>query len=232
MDRRAAIVVLTGTLVAVVFAAVATGGEVKLAERAPQSAIEPAGINSPVATVPPVTTVSVRLLRRRPVRAAAVDRGGRAHAVLGLRRHLCDPRAHLGVATPAASALARHAGGSPSSSRCSTTSPPRSPLTPTLKRAALQHGSPRNAIVECWLRLETAVVDAGVRRDPADTSTELTMRVLATRHVDPAAIASLAALYRGGRFSDHAMGEDDRAGGDRGARRGPRRAAVRSRPLT
>ena len=49
-----------------------------------------------------------------------------------------------------------------------------------------------------------------MQRDPADTSTELTERVLASRHVDPAAIARLAALYREARFSDHAMGEDAR----------------------
>ena len=78
------------------------------------------------------------------------------------------------------------------------------------QRAALQRGSPRNAIVECWLRLEAAVVAAGVPRDPADTSTELTVRVLATHHVDPVAIARLAALYREARFSDHPMGEDAR----------------------
>ncbi len=92
------------------------------------------------------------------------------------------------------------------------------------QRAALLHGAPRNAIVECWLRLEAAVVEAGVHRDPADTSAELTERVLASHHVDPAALAHLAALYREARFSDHPMDEDDRAGGDRRTRRRPRRA--------
>ena len=50
------------------------------------------------------------------------------------------------------------------------------------QQSALRRGTPRNAIVECWLRLEAAVVAAGVPRNPADTSTELTQRVLATRH--------------------------------------------------
>jgi hypothetical protein len=36
------------------------------------------------------------------------------------------------------------------------------------------------------------------------------VRVLATHHVDPVAIARLAALYREARFSDHPMGEDAR----------------------
>ena len=38
MDRRAPIAVLTGVIVAVMFAAIATGGEVKLLERAPSFA--------------------------------------------------------------------------------------------------------------------------------------------------------------------------------------------------
>lgn len=78
------------------------------------------------------------------------------------------------------------------------------------QRAALRHGTPRNAIVECWLRLEAAVVAAGVRRDPADTAEELTHRVLANAHVDSSAIDRLASLYREARFSTHTMDEDDR----------------------
>ena len=78
------------------------------------------------------------------------------------------------------------------------------------QRAALRHGAPRNAIVECWLRLETAVVVAGGRRDPADTATEFTQRVLASAQVDRTAIDRLAALYREARFSNHTMEEADR----------------------
>jgi len=43
--------------------------------------------------------------------------------------------------------------------------------------AALQEGTPRNAIVACWLRLEKAAGQAGVARHPAETSTEFTARV-------------------------------------------------------
>ena len=78
------------------------------------------------------------------------------------------------------------------------------------QQSALRRGTPRNAIVECWLRLETAVVAAGVPRQPADTSTDLMLRVLATRPIEPTAIATLAALYREARFSDHPMTEDSR----------------------
>ncbi len=75
------------------------------------------------------------------------------------------------------------------------------------QRAALRSGSPRNAIVECWMRLEGAVDDAGFRRRPADTSTELVERVLAESLVDQRALTELAALYREARFSDHELGE-------------------------
>ena len=76
--------------------------------------------------------------------------------------------------------------------------------------AALGRGSPRNAIVECWLRLERAIDDAGVRRRPSDTSTEVVERVLADAVTDRRALSDLAALYREARFSDHELGEDRR----------------------
>lgn len=78
------------------------------------------------------------------------------------------------------------------------------------QRAALLDGAPRNAIVQCWLRLERDVAAAGMARDPADTSLEFTERVLARYTVDPEAIAELAALYREARFSDHPLEESHR----------------------
>lgn len=78
------------------------------------------------------------------------------------------------------------------------------------QRAALLSGAPRNAIVECWSRLETAATSAGVPRHVSDTSTELTERVLHASLVDPAAIEQLSALYREARFSSHPMGEAER----------------------
>ncbi len=78
------------------------------------------------------------------------------------------------------------------------------------QRAALLGGTPRNAIVRCWLRLEQDVAAAGLPRDPADTSAEFTERVLASYSVDPGAIRELAALYREARFSRHALDESAR----------------------
>ncbi len=79
------------------------------------------------------------------------------------------------------------------------------------QRAALRTGAPRDAIVTCWLRLETSVIAAGVERRPSDTSTELVERVLSEHQVNPNSLAALAALYREARFSDHEMSEAARA---------------------
>jgi len=79
------------------------------------------------------------------------------------------------------------------------------------QREALQTGAPRDAIVACWLRLETSVVAAGVERLPSDTSTELVQRVLAEHQVNPTSLAALAGLYREARFSEHRMTEASRA---------------------
>lgn len=78
------------------------------------------------------------------------------------------------------------------------------------QRAALLDGTPRNAIVRCWLQLEGDVAAVGLDRDPADTSLEFTERVLARYTVDPEAITDLATLYREARFSDHPLDESNR----------------------
>lgn len=78
------------------------------------------------------------------------------------------------------------------------------------QRTSLRTGEPRNAIVECWLRLEMIVEDAGLEHDPALTAAEFTATVLDRFDVDPTASARLAALYREPRFSTHPMGEAHR----------------------
>lgn len=78
------------------------------------------------------------------------------------------------------------------------------------QRRALRSGSPRNAIVECWLRVEMLVASSGLDPDPAETSTELTARVLGHFELDGDAVGRLAALYREARFSDHHLGEPAR----------------------
>ncbi|WP_141821336.1 DUF4129 domain-containing protein [Humibacillus xanthopallidus] len=74
----------------------------------------------------------------------------------------------------------------------------------------LRTGAPRNAIVAAWLDLETSVAATGLPRDPAETSTEFTERVIGTWEVDRLRLGDLAALYREARFSVHELGESHR----------------------
>jgi hypothetical protein len=76
--------------------------------------------------------------------------------------------------------------------------------------ALLAEGEPRNAIVAAWLSLETAAAATGLPREPAETSTEYTTRVLHTWDIDPRSLADLAALYREARFSRHTLTEEHR----------------------
>ncbi len=75
---------------------------------------------------------------------------------------------------------------------------------------ALRSGEPRNAIVACWVALEDAVARVGLPRDPAETSTEFTRRIVQAVTVDSRAATDLAALYREARFSAHPLLEAHR----------------------
>jgi hypothetical protein len=77
-------------------------------------------------------------------------------------------------------------------------------------RDALAGGSPRNAIVACWMQLERDVAAAGLPRDAAETSAEYVERVVVASSVEPGPIRELAALYREARFSRHELGNDHR----------------------
>jgi hypothetical protein len=72
---------------------------------------------------------------------------------------------------------------------------------------ALRHGTPRNAIVACWMRLEQSIEAAGLPVRPSDTSEELVVRALSRYALDPRDIRGLAALYREARFSRHEITE-------------------------
>lgn len=77
--------------------------------------------------------------------------------------------------------------------------------------AALATGSPRNAVVAAWVALEKAAARAGVVGEPADTATDLVLRMLAAHPVDRATLERLAVLYREARFSGHELTERHRA---------------------
>ncbi|MFV2039922.1 MAG: DUF4129 domain-containing protein [Acidimicrobiales bacterium] len=78
-------------------------------------------------------------------------------------------------------------------------------------RAALSRGTPRNAIVGCWMQLERDATAVGLSRVAAETSSQYAERVVAESSVDAAPIAELAALYREARFSHHDLDESHRA---------------------
>jgi hypothetical protein len=75
----------------------------------------------------------------------------------------------------------------------------------------LTRGSPRNAIVACWLRLQVATQRAGLPTEPSETSREFTVRALRLLRLDGASIATLSELYREARFSAHEMDESQRS---------------------
>jgi hypothetical protein len=80
----------------------------------------------------------------------------------------------------------------------------------TAQLEAVAEGAPRNGIVACWLRLQVSVEEAGVPPRRSDTSTEFVQRALRSLDLDPRPVATLAALYREARFSEHPVGEDAR----------------------
>lgn len=71
-------------------------------------------------------------------------------------------------------------------------------------------GSPRNAIVAAWVRLERAVENDRFPHKPEETPSELVERALSSYRLDGEAIRRLAALYREARFSVHPVTEEHR----------------------
>ena len=67
----------------------------------------------------------------------------------------------------------------------------------------LAGGQIRDGVILCWHRLEQTAEAAGLRRSPADTSSELAEKLLATLPLSEAPLNRLAALYREARFSSH-----------------------------
>lgn len=94
--------------------------------------------------------------------------------------------------------------------------PPDEAQEPALQGAldegarGIGEGSPRNAIVATWVRLEQAVESEHFPHRPAETPSELVERALASYHLDEEAIERLAALYREARFSRHPVTEEHR----------------------
>lgn len=62
---------------------------------------------------------------------------------------------------------------------------------------------PRQAVIDCWVRLEGAAAGVDVARRPEETATDLAVRVLAGARVGRGALDRLLALYHEARYSPH-----------------------------
>lgn len=89
--------------------------------------------------------------------------------------------------------------------------------TPEQLRAAvdeslesLERGPVTDAIIGCWVRVETAAAAAGLALRPSETSSEFVDRVLTSYGAREDALRRLSALYREARFSSHELGESSR----------------------
>ena len=71
----------------------------------------------------------------------------------------------------------------------------------------LERGPVSDAIITCWVAVESALRTSGVPVRSSDTSTELVERALASFGVRESALRSLSALYREARFSTHQLTE-------------------------
>lgn len=70
---------------------------------------------------------------------------------------------------------------------------------------------PSEAIIAAWLALEDAAARSGMRREPSDTPTELTVEVLERTQADPGATKELLRLYHRARFAAVPVGPAERA---------------------
>ena len=75
---------------------------------------------------------------------------------------------------------------------------------------ALVVGTPRNAIVRCWMQVERDASAVGLARLDSATAAEYVERVVASSSVDPGPIGELASLYREARFSRHELDDAHR----------------------
>lgn len=201
-----------GVLVAVLFAGVASSGPVRYVDGPPRFDPRPIPANQQQVPTDVVTTIA----------AETAPHDGDGLQVPGFVRALLNATASLVVIVAAMIALRWLWHNRPRLHWRRRQAAPFEPLSDIddvtralgadadATRTVLLTGSPRNAIVECWMRLEHTVELAGVRRDLAETATELTQRVLLQTTVDPLALAQLADLYREARFSDHTIDESMR----------------------
>lgn len=94
-----------------------------------------------------------------------------------------------------------------------TVRPPAEPTPDDVRRrvsntlrstmSQMANGQIRDGVILCWYRLEQTAEAAGLRRRPAETSSDLAERLLSSLPLSEAPLNRLAALYREARFSSH-----------------------------
>lgn len=67
-----------------------------------------------------------------------------------------------------------------------------------------------DAVIAAWLALESAIAEAGVRRDPSQTTLEFVVAVLGALDLDRSALDRLSHLYRRALFDPQPLVESDR----------------------
>ncbi len=94
--------------------------------------------------------------------------------------------------------------------------PEPEPDTPVLRSGielALQvldeQREPADAIVRAWLGLQETAEQSGIVRQPAETPTEFTTRILSAAFADDWAVRTLLRLYLRTRFGDHPVTGDE-----------------------
>jgi Domain of unknown function (DUF4129) len=68
---------------------------------------------------------------------------------------------------------------------------------------------PADAVVRAWLGLQEAGEESGIMRQPAETPTEFTSRILSRAFADDRPVRTLLRLYLRTRFGDHPVTTDD-----------------------
>jgi len=212
VDRKLALTTVTGAFVALLFVMVATADQAPLAQRSPTVPWSLPTLEFTPPTVPDTIPPSGELTTIAP---SEPSRGW--EIAMSLLQYAFTAAALVLAAYGARRAWQRR----PRVEWRRRTPPPDFAVLDDIaaaivadaeaQTATLRAGHARNAIVACWSRLEHLVVDAGSRRDPADTPAEFTERILAAHTVDGTALHELAALYREARFSTHDLGEPERA---------------------